>query len=128
MKQELRREVKTKDVNLGFINIGMIFNALRMDESTWRWVKTEKKRGPRAEPKNITTIRSLEVEEKLVKEMERFPGRFSELMFWKVSSRNEWTIGSHAEKFSKMKTLNWLFDNMEADDDCEKKHFSELEV
>lgn len=44
-------------------------------------MKTEKKRGPRAEPKNITTIRSLEVEEKLVKEMERFPGRFSELMF-----------------------------------------------
>lgn len=50
---------------------------LRMDEVTWGRAKTEKKRGPRTEAKSTTTIRSLDVEKKLVKEMERFPGRFS---------------------------------------------------
>lgn len=36
MKQELRREMKARDINLGFINIGMAAEVLQMDEVTGR--------------------------------------------------------------------------------------------
>lgn len=42
-------------------------------------MKTEKKRGPKTGPRSIPTTRSPEVEGKLLKEMERFPRRISEL-------------------------------------------------
>lgn len=36
MKQELRKEMKAKDITLGCINIGIIYKVLRMDEITWK--------------------------------------------------------------------------------------------